>query len=136
MLLEISQNSQENTCGRVSFLIKLQLKKRLWHRCFPVNFARFLRTPFLQNTSGRLLLKQVMLNYILVIYPNINNSFPSRHLLVQSQQEKHRDNVWNLFKINNKNTRATSLTSFCCLLCNCERISHIVLEFVLLTLNN
>ena len=33
------------------------LKKRLWHRCFPVNFAKFLRTPFLQNTSGRLLLK-------------------------------------------------------------------------------
>ena len=27
------------------------LKKRLWHRCFPVNFAKFLRIPFLQNTS-------------------------------------------------------------------------------------
>ena len=24
--------------------------------CFPVNLAKFLRTPFLQNTSGRLLL--------------------------------------------------------------------------------
>ena len=52
-LLEISQNSQENICGRVSFLIKLMaevcnslLKKRLWHRCFPVNFVKFLRTPF------------------------------------------------------------------------------------------
>ena len=32
------------------------LKKKLWHRCFPVNFAKFLRTPFLQNTSRRLLL--------------------------------------------------------------------------------
>ena len=32
------------------------LKKRLWHRCFPVIFEKFLRTPFLQNTSGRLLL--------------------------------------------------------------------------------
>ena len=32
------------------------LKKRLWHRCFPVNFAKCLRTPFSQNTSGRLLL--------------------------------------------------------------------------------
>ena len=30
------------------------LKKRLWHRCFPVNFAKFLRAPFLQNTSERL----------------------------------------------------------------------------------
>ena len=33
------------------------LKKRLWHRSFPVTFVKFLRTPFLQNTSGRLLLK-------------------------------------------------------------------------------
>ena len=32
------------------------LKKRLWHRCFPVNFAKFLRTLFLRNTSRRLLL--------------------------------------------------------------------------------
>ena len=28
------------------------LKNRLWHSCFPVNFVKFLRTPFLQNTSG------------------------------------------------------------------------------------
>ena len=34
------------------------LKKRLSHRSFPVNFAKFLRTSFLQNTSGRLLLSQ------------------------------------------------------------------------------
>ena len=27
-------------------------KKRLWYRCFPVNFVKFLRTPFLQNTCG------------------------------------------------------------------------------------
>ena len=32
------------------------LKKRLWHRFFPLNFAKFLRTPVLQNNSGRLLL--------------------------------------------------------------------------------
>ena len=112
VFLEISQNSQENTCARVSFLIKLQakhlfyrthpddcfwklclkiliitkirkketettksrssprrrsvgkgafrnfekLKKRLRHMCFPVNFAKFLRTTFLKSTSGRLLL--------------------------------------------------------------------------------
>ena len=33
--------------------------KRPWHSCFPVNFAKYLRTPFLQNTSGRLLLRFV-----------------------------------------------------------------------------
>ena len=53
VFLEISQNSQENTCSRVSFLIKLQAsclklyEKRLWHRCFPVNLAKFLWMPFL-----------------------------------------------------------------------------------------
>ena len=36
------------------FLIKLTPKtpKRLQHRCFLVNIAKFLRTPFLRNTSG------------------------------------------------------------------------------------
>ena len=33
------------------------IKKRLWHKCFPVKFPKYLGTPFLQNTSGRLLLK-------------------------------------------------------------------------------
>ena len=32
------------------------LKKRVWYSCFPVNFEKFLRTLFSQNTSGRLLL--------------------------------------------------------------------------------
>ena len=32
------------------------LKKRLWYRWFPVDFAKFLRILFLQNTSDRLLL--------------------------------------------------------------------------------
>ena len=42
MFLVISQNSQENTCARVSFSTKLHaatlLKKRLYHKFFPVNF--------------------------------------------------------------------------------------------------
>ena len=38
------------------------LKKSLWHRCFPVSFAKFLRTPLLQNTSGRLLLESLNLH--------------------------------------------------------------------------
>ena len=60
VFLEVSLNSQKNTCARVSFLIKRPatlFKKKLWHGCFPVNFAKFLRTPFLQNTSGRLILR-------------------------------------------------------------------------------
>ena len=45
-VLKISQNSQENTCTRVSFWIKLQ---STWYRCGPVNFAKFLRTLFAEH---------------------------------------------------------------------------------------
>ena len=31
------------------------LKKKLYHKCFPVNFLKFLRTPFSQKSSGQLL---------------------------------------------------------------------------------
>ena len=68
------------------------LKKRLWHRCFPVNFAKLLKTPFLQNTSGQLLLKK---------------ENPSKQLL----------EVWRMFKVINKDTRTTLLTTFKCLYC-------------------
>ena len=43
VFLEISQNSQENTCARVSFLI------RLWHRYLSVNFAKFQNTFFTEH---------------------------------------------------------------------------------------
>ena len=50
----MSQNSQENTCAIAYLLNKIAglkpvtlLKKRAWHRFFPVNFAKFLRTTFL-----------------------------------------------------------------------------------------
>ena len=45
-------NFNKVTLPRPAFLSK----KRLLQRCFPVNFAKFLRIPFLQNTSGWLLL--------------------------------------------------------------------------------
>ena len=39
------------------------IKKRLQHRGLPVNFVEFLRTPCLQNSSGRLLLDAVLLGF-------------------------------------------------------------------------
>ena len=59
VFLKILQNSQENNCARASFLINLQAGWGLvfsWHRCFPVNFTKFLGTTFLQSIFGRLLL--------------------------------------------------------------------------------
>ena len=48
VLLEISQNSQENTCRRCQHLSR--------HLCFPVNFAKFLRTLFFTEHLRWLLL--------------------------------------------------------------------------------
>ena len=47
-------------------------KKKLWDRCFPMNFAKFLRTPLLRNTSGRALL---YLTFHSIQCPKINPSF-------------------------------------------------------------
>ena len=44
-------------CNKVAGLRPATLlKMRLWHRCFPVNFAKFLRTPFFTEHLKRLLL--------------------------------------------------------------------------------
>ena len=63
VFLEISQNfTGKHLCESLFFNKVAGLgpstlfKKSLWHRCFPVNFEKFLKTPFLQNTSGRLFL--------------------------------------------------------------------------------
>ena len=52
------------TLALESFLTKLQafrpailLKKRLQHRCFPVNISKFLRTPIFKNIWKGLLLR-------------------------------------------------------------------------------
>ena len=53
VFLEISQNLPvpESLFNKVAGLRHVTfLKKRLWHRCFPMNFAKLLRTPFLKST--------------------------------------------------------------------------------------
>ena len=46
-----SKNKIKTSLENVQYA-KFTQEVRLWHRCFPVNFAKFLRTPFLTNTSG------------------------------------------------------------------------------------
>ena len=75
VFFEISENSQENTCARDSFLIKLHalnfIKKESLVLVFPVNFAKFLRTPFLQNIFVLLLLKRLLLYYFELLFTAI-----------------------------------------------------------------
>ena len=45
VFLQILENSQENACVGISFKQSFEfIKKRLQHRCFPVNFENILRT--------------------------------------------------------------------------------------------
>ena len=61
VLRNVAKFTQKHLCQNLFFnrVASLRpailLRKTLWHRCFPVNFVKYLRTPFLQNTSGRLL---------------------------------------------------------------------------------
>ena len=72
---EITKNSQKNTCVGVSVLVFNSLglvvtkgltylkypapKKKLRHRYFPVNFPKFLRTPFFKEHLRRLHLNNI-----------------------------------------------------------------------------
>ena len=90
VLLEISQNSQENTRGIVSFLLKLQalglrpatlLKRETLAQVFPVNFAKFLRTPFFTEHLWWLLLYFTFINLQInlsafQVYINLLTSLP------------------------------------------------------------
>ena len=62
VLRNFAKSTRKHLCQSVFFnkVVGLRpatlLKKRLWHRLLPVNLTKFLGSPFLQNTSGGLLL--------------------------------------------------------------------------------
>ena len=48
----------KNLCSSLVFIKAFNfIKKRLQHRCFPVKFAKFLKTPILKNICELLLLQ-------------------------------------------------------------------------------
>ena len=55
--------------------------RKTWVMCVPVNFAKFWRTPFLQNTSGRLLL-------------NTDNIWKKKKMI----ENEHIFQAWGIFK--------------------------------------
>ena len=58
-------NSQENTCARDSW--PATLLKSPWHRWFPVNFVKFLRTSFLKQNRNTPALRQI--TSALLVFP-------------------------------------------------------------------
>ena len=71
VFLRILQNSQENTCARVSFFIKMQawtcnfIKKETLAQVFSSEFCKTFKYTFFKEHPGRLLLNLTM--YILTI---------------------------------------------------------------------
>ena len=112
------------------------LKKRLWHRCFPVNFAKFQRTPFLQNASGRLLLCKYTTGYEVYIklsrwrgytfiYRNIHRRCSIKKLFLKiSQYSQENTSVESLF---NKAAGLHNLGQNIC------RLFHISAQFLFIT---
>ena len=53
------------------------LKKRLWHRCFPVNFVKFLRTPFYKERLWWLLMPK---NICMLVFHELSQCLGLRTL--------------------------------------------------------
>ena len=117
VFLKISKTSHENTCTRVSFLIKLQApglqfcqKKRLWHRCCLVNYVKFPRKRILKNSCERLLLvatlwiqKHLVNCYLWTLpwasLPEFLGILKFSQIALQSKQENVTIDAWQIFGI-------------------------------------
>ena len=108
LFVEISQNSQENTCARVSLLScrprsATLFKRRPCFLVFPVNFAKFGRTPFLTEHLWWLLL---------VLQNRCSYKFPDIHQKISLLKSLF-DTIRGL-KAHNFNKEETSTQVFSC----------------------
>ena len=53
------------------------LKQKLWQRCFPVNFTKCLRTFYLQDISGRMLLNLFVAR---ILYFSLSKVFTTKRV--------------------------------------------------------
>ena len=64
VLRNFAKFAERHLCQRlffnrlVSFRLATSLKKSLWHKCFPVNSTKFLRTPFFYRAPRLAALEQ------------------------------------------------------------------------------
>ena len=75
------------------------LKKKLWHRGFPVNFAKRLRTSFLQSTYRRLLPQLLAATLNTHAGETVKRAFQDNH----KRSVKLSDSQVTLHRINNQN---------------------------------
>ena len=88
----------------------------LWHDVlFYVNQKRRIPNP-VSNITIKLFCSNSWLLYGSIYLMKLLG-WPSRYLFVENKRCKHRNNKWNLFKVNNEDTWTASLTSLWCLYC-------------------
>ena len=92
VLTNFAKFTGKHLCQSLFFYL---IKKRLWHRCFPVNFAKFLRTLFLKEHLRWLLLRLAHLipstvEYFAIRFRTITLK---RYLLAQTKLESLRFNT-------------------------------------------
>ena len=61
--------------------------------------------------------------------------FPANIYLFKVNNKNTRKKLWNMFKVNNKNNRAASWLRSGVFIVNFEHISHLIITFLMLTLN-
>ena len=140
--------NNRNTRARCQVYSKLTIKTPFWcHYCYfwyyftpfssvsILNFEHAITCWYQNDVTWRhtvfyLLILNTFGILLLLFIVSIFCQLPNWYLIAQNQQWKHQDNLWNLFKVSNEDTRTTSLTGF---IVKFEQISHLVLVFPLLT---
>ena len=108
---------------RKTLVLESVLKKRLQHRCFPVKHAKFLITAILKNICEQLLLKfriktssffwDLFFRTVILYRTSLNSNrcyHPSNIYLFKFSDRNTRERCSNMFRVNCKNTRTTSLS--------------------------
>ena len=96
------------------------LKCKIYHLCY----ARFRTQVFPLLTIS----KRLTVPYLWVVLTH--TAFTCSKSIIEKKR-----NVWNLFKVDNRDTRRRHWRRSCVFMVNFEQISHIILLFPLLTLN-
>ena len=113
-------------CGRACFIlicVKITLMKYFSICCKSIWFIanRSSVNPKLQISSIRILLK-VDLIFMFTPFSKLWTWFTVQIWIfpvgIYLFKAIHQNNVWNLFKVSNKNTRTTSMTPFWCFYCS------------------
>ena len=108
--------------------LQLYFNKRLWDRCFPVNFGKFLRTHFLIEQLWWLLL-----NFTKIAFSKyeFGISFKKQFEKSQTKQVDEEDEIlnWSVFsnekKRNHQKRKQWSDKYFCCAFC-CHSLLFVV----------